>query len=179
MFFNVIAQYAGVLMPAALSGKALLKDTGSPHTDAQTGVIASYSLASIPTLTTLPAPTRVVAWHTLYKRGANTSPHIAFAAGAVLGLNAWSTRGSQQSRLYLGAILATIAIVPWTLTVMKRTNARLMGLAAKAENLKKGSLEFEEEAELRRLLGWWTVLNYVRSVWPLVGAGLALHAALL
>jgi hypothetical protein len=152
-------------------------------------VIASASLIGIPTVSSLPTSIGVQAWRKLYQTGAASAPPLAVATSAILGFSAWSTRGSAKASLYLGAVVSTMSIVPFTLLVMAGTNGALKGLAAKADkataaaaskNAKYDSnLDVKDEGVLKELLASWKLLNYVRSLGPLVAAGISLYALLL
>jgi hypothetical protein len=65
------------------------------------------------------------------------------------------------------AAVATLGIVPYTVVVMTRTLERLVQLARQAE---KGELGVKDMYEAEKLLGWWVVLNGIRSLFPLLGA---------
>ena len=97
-------------------------------------------------------------------------------------------------KLYILAAALTLGIVPWTLLVMARVNARLhaaadvgVGVMARRRDKGKGRAvvestqlqEDEDEAEMememegesiKALVDWWGVLNLGRGVWPLLGA---------
>lgn len=95
-----------------------------------------------------------------------------------------------KSCAYVVASVATMGIVPFTLIAMRRVNNKL---AAHATRDDKAVAEGREamkmsEAELARrereddealgLLRRWESLNFLRGIFPLVGAGVAVYAAL-
>ena len=73
------------------------------------------------------------------------------------------------------AAAATLGIVPYTVVVMTGTLDRLVELARQAE---RGDLGVKETREAEKLLGWWVVLNGIRSLFPLLGAVSAAFAVL-
>jgi len=75
--------------------------------------------------------------------------------------------GFKDGRLFFASAVLTVAIVPFTIIFMGKTNARLLGLAKKEE------LTASETREGGALLKKWGFLNGVRSLLPLAGAFLA------
>lgn len=93
---------------------------------------------------------------------------------------AWSVRPGtplfkqtpyNRSGVYLAAAVLTVGIAPFTTLVMAPTNAAISKLA--------DSDEWLDDDEVVELLERWTVLNRLRSVFPLVGALCAFAAFLL
>jgi hypothetical protein len=72
--------------------------------------------------------------------------------------------------MYGMAAVLTVGIVPWTILAMSGTNERLIAVAEG-----KGK---EDEGEVGVLLGRWTALNGVRSLFPLLGSVVAVMAVL-
>ena len=69
---------------------------------------------------------------------------------------------------YAVAAVLTASIVPWTLTVMRRTNNSIGAFSGTED----------DSAALKKLLDKWSLTNYVRAVLPLAGGLVALVAAL-
>ena len=76
-----------------------------------------------------------------------------------------------QGGMFIGAAVANIAVAPWTILVMGKTNGRLHELAnkASARETEKEVLSKAEAGELGPLLDRWVVLNYIRCSMPLLG----------
>lgn len=98
-------------------------------------------------------------------------------------------------------MVASIGIVPYTLLVMGGTNRGIEGYASTSTStstglggiqgegsssghgdedrdaLKMREREREDEKKVVALMKKWAVMNLVRSLGPLVGAGLAVYAA--
>ncbi|KAJ5694697.1 hypothetical protein N7536_005109 [Penicillium majusculum] len=97
-------------------------------------------------------------------------------------LDLWST-------CYLLAVGVTMSIAPFTVTAMKKTNAKLKAHAkrddaADAEGTEGMVVSPEEKAKRARddsevveLLQHWSQLNLIRAAFPLVGAGIGFYAA--
>lgn len=73
--------------------------------------------------------------------------------------------------LYSVSAALTVGIVPFTIIFMKATNDALYVRATAGEKDKAGG-------ETRTLVQRWLVLNQVRGLLPLVGAGVAAWAIL-
>jgi len=76
-----------------------------------------------------------------------------------------------QGGMFVGAAVATIAIAPYTILVMGKTNDRLHELANKASAREAESevLSKAEDRELVTLVDRWVALNWVRCSMPLLG----------
>lgn len=89
---------------------------------------------------------------------------------------------------YLFAAAVAMSIAPWTVLTMLKTNKKLDSYAASddeggSEDAKSTVPSTEEQAkrsqadnEVPRLLEKWAKLNLVRSIFPLLGAAISLHA---
>lgn len=128
----------------------------------------------------------------VYDRGKGIYPPLAVVASLANGYLAWVLRdtpsptrsptGQSWTSFYVTSIVITLGIVPWTLTVMKRTNDRLRAHAARddaalAEGTEGMVLSEAERArrekeddEVPGLLWNWARLNICRSLFPLTGA---------
>jgi len=129
------------------------------------GAIASISHITTPVLSTTPPSTFLPLWTRLYARGAATAPPLAVLSTACFLYLAYSA--SDWTGAYATAAAATLAIVPYTLLFMMGTNRRLEARAKMVGASAKEDGGRQEES--RALLEWWTVLNFGRSVLPLVG----------
>ncbi|KAJ5163421.1 uncharacterized protein N7500_005251 [Penicillium coprophilum] len=178
--------------------------------------IASLSIMSIPNIliperrppgATLPfedtpgTPTAHLThqWFDLYDRGSKIFPGIS-AVSSLANLYAlWELRdsptpvlgffGSNWTTCYLAAVGVTMSIVPFTLTAMKKTNAKLKAHAkrddaAGAEGTEGMVVSPQEKAkrarddgEVVKLVQHWAKLNLIRAMLPLVGAGIGFYAA--
>lgn len=78
-----------------------------------------------------------------------------------------------ERNLYSLAAILVPAIIPFTIGIMKPTNDKLH---AKADKYRLGASDVEEDQELEDLLKRWTVLNTVRSLFPLTAAVLGVWA---
>ncbi|RAK95500.1 DUF1772 domain-containing protein [Aspergillus ibericus CBS 121593] len=154
------------------------------------GTIYSLSYISIPTLLTshqehsIPLSTITKQWAILYETGKNRVPPIAVLTASTFLYLAWSTRASTalaaiaprgSSSLYTVSAALVLAIMPFTVGVMKGTNDRLKGWAGRG--VVEGKNGGEEE-EVVGLLRRWAVLNGVRALWPLIGGIVGLVAGL-
>ncbi|KAJ5579538.1 uncharacterized protein N7459_005523 [Penicillium hispanicum] len=171
------------------------------------GGIMSLSVMNVPTLVlparqpppavraarqvpATPIPHLTHQWLDVYERGKEIFPPLATLASLANGYLAWALRdaptstpmGYSWTTLYVTAVVTTLSIVPWTLTVMKSTNGKLRAHATRddaalAEGT-KGMVMSEEEkakraredAEIPALLQRWAWLNFGRGVFPLLGA---------
>ncbi|OQD86420.1 hypothetical protein PENSOL_c089G02708 [Penicillium solitum] len=138
-------------------------------------------------------------WLDLYDRGSKIFPGIS-AVSSLANLYAlWALRdspapapdifGSSWSTCYLLAVGVTMSIAPFTVTAMKKTNAKLKAHAkrddaADAEGTEGMVVSPEEKAKRARddsevveLLQHWSQLNLIRAAFPLVGAGIGFYAA--
>lgn len=138
-------------------------------------------------------------WFALYDRGARIFPGIS-AVSSLANLYAlWELRGSltpgpdifgsSWSTCYLLAVGVTMSTVPFTLTVMKKTNAKLKAHAkrddaAGAEGTEgmvvspqEKAKRAREDSEVLELLQHWAQLNLIRAAFQLVGAGIGFYAA--
>lgn len=92
--------------------------------------------------------------------------------------------GKNGTVLYGLAAILTLGIAPFTIVFMAPTNGRLLAKAEKAREKGKGKEKEKvvggeaNDREIMELLRKWTVLNGVRSLLPLLGATVAVVAAL-
>ncbi|KAL9088884.1 MAG: hypothetical protein Q9159_002848 [Coniocarpon cinnabarinum] len=145
------------------------------------GMILSISLIGIPTLLQNTNEANILRqWRFTFKQGASTAPPFALiAAAASLGgaYTHYHPQASYRSWMLVGSAMATIGIVPFTLTAMKGTNDALHSReeAARVKAEKDGGSPQATE-ETTNLIKRWRVLNAVRGLLPLVGSLLAFEA---
>lgn len=174
------------------------------------GGVMSLSILTIPALAlparrppsaTIPArqvPGTPVAhlthqWLDVYERGKRLFPPLAIVASVANGYLAWALRdtpapdavGCSWTGIYLTAVITTLGMVPWTLTVMKSTNGRLRAHATRddaalSEGTKSMVVSEQEKAKRARedgdvsaLLSKWAELNLYRAAFPFLGACIA------
>ncbi|KAJ5654404.1 hypothetical protein N7490_001407 [Penicillium lividum] len=146
-----------------------------------------------------PVPHLTHQWLDTYERGKMTFPAISVVSSVANGYLAWALRntavpesgivGGSWTGCYMTAIVATMGLAVWTLTAMKKTNARLTAIAtrddaAAAEGIKgmvMGEQEkvkrAKEDAEVPELFRKWSKLNFLRALFPLTGAIIGLYGA--
>ncbi|KAH6607219.1 hypothetical protein Trco_003532 [Trichoderma cornu-damae] len=130
------------------------------------GAITSFSIAAVPAAAEVQQSSAEI-WAELYKRGAASMPKFAAGTACAYLFAAYGSRGAGGSwGSYLGSAACVLSIVPFTLTVMKRTNEQLH------EEADNDSSEEEIEASVVRvksLLDRWITLNFIRGLLPLAG----------
>ncbi|OJJ47678.1 hypothetical protein ASPZODRAFT_131230 [Penicilliopsis zonata CBS 506.65] len=127
-------------------------------------------------------------WLACYNMGKSTLPFLAGTSAAAYAYLAWALRDQSDfaSGSYLIAAVASAGIIPYTLLVMGRTNARLEAHATRDD---PGHIRVEEkqallgrrEAEDREvpaLLVKWSALNATRAIFPLIGAAVGFYATI-
>ena len=143
-------------------------------------------------------------WRVVYERGKVTAPPLAgFALANFLYLSYRHYHAVLPSPrptwpLYLVAGLSALAIVPYTLVVMRDVNARLTGhsneagfaaTAASTDDKERepaaatdpqtaGSDVSISDTSAKQLVDSWGMLNLGRSVFPLLGAAVGLWATI-
>ncbi|KAK5053755.1 hypothetical protein LTR84_001716 [Exophiala bonariae] len=179
--FYVIAQITGIGGTAWLSGN-----------------IACCSLLAVPALSqshqddSVPVRALVTQWARLYDKGATQNPPISVGIASILSFLAWTADATVWSlglasprQLYITSVALTVAIVPWTLLIMKRTNGALHEKAKKAKLSSAAAAKGVEvwtavdDEEVLALLRSWTTLNGLRSMLPMLGFATGMLAALL
>ncbi|KAJ4406687.1 hypothetical protein N0V91_004377 [Didymella pomorum] len=133
------------------------------------GNISAYTLVSLPSIlvsvreNNVPISNALHIWRHTYEAGRAQNPFVALVSAGALAISAWKTG---EMGFWIAAV-ATLGIVPYTVVVMTRTLERLVQLARQAE---KEELGVKDMYEAEKLLGWWVVLNGIRSLFPLLGA---------
>ncbi|PGH35013.1 hypothetical protein GX50_02147 [[Emmonsia] crescens] len=155
------------------------------------GNIAAFSLNVVPSLltsaqeTNLAPSTLAKIWKNIYHLGSIQNPPIALSTAAAFFYLSWSVRSGtilfretaeNTAALYCAAGVLTLAIVPFTIVAMTKTNSALMEKAKLVESeptVKAGAREQTEH-----LIRQWIGLNGVRSLFPLAGVLVGMYAAL-
>ncbi|KIW86766.1 uncharacterized protein Z519_12552 [Cladophialophora bantiana CBS 173.52] len=121
-------------------------------------------------------------WRYIYESGKAQNPPIAAVAAVAYLYLAWTARGlapTSQLPLYYGsAAVLTLGIVPFTLIAMSSTNNKLMRHSEALSKNPSASLQPSSDQEVDELVARWTVLNGIRSLFPLTGAILGVVAIL-
>lgn len=105
-------------------------------------------------------------WAGLFTRGKALGPSVGLLSASGYGFLARRAASQSSSRSFLGALVLSIGIVPFTLLVMDTTNRALLRVAAGEDKLEDGAV--------RELLSRWRAQNLVRSLLPLTSAALGL-----
>jgi hypothetical protein len=115
-----------------------------------------------PSLKVSPEST-VRTWADVYKRGAAAMPKVALGVSLAYGYAAYDVhaRGGAWTGL-IAAAGSVLAIVPFTLLVMSRTNSMLH------KAVEQGTAG--NDPKVNALLDTWSLMNYGRSLFPLAGA---------
>ncbi|KAL3418418.1 hypothetical protein PVAG01_10134 [Phlyctema vagabunda] len=148
-------------LPSAARVAQMVGITGSLFLS---GAISSISFITIPALLESPPATRILLqqWSSVFFKGAARAPAAAALACVSYGYATYAqTKHGKDWRLSTLAGVLTIAIVPFTIIFMSKTNNRLLAGAA-------GALVTSTD-EARSLLTKWVRLNAIRSLLPLVG----------
>ncbi|KAL9108265.1 MAG: hypothetical protein Q9187_008320 [Circinaria calcarea] len=151
-----------------------------------TGGILYISYGVVPVLMTSPASLLALQWRKMYLQGARTAPPIALTSCLANSYLAYTLRNSPVnpvhpcSTLYAVAAAITIAIVPWTLVVMRNVNGTLMKKAVEVEKRGGGKGEAVDVKMdgVHELVGWWYWLNLLRGVFTGTGFALCTYASL-
>ncbi|KAF4465199.1 hypothetical protein FALBO_7968 [Fusarium albosuccineum] len=125
------------------------------------GAIAALSLVGIPAALSAPSTSATV-WASIFNHGVAIVPKFAGTAAIAYLFAAYDAHqnGRSWKGLVAGAVL-TVAIVPYTMVFMTPTNNLLLGAAQE-------TLAASKE-EVARLIGKWSTLNLIRSLFPLAG----------
>ncbi|KAF5003771.1 hypothetical protein FDECE_9701 [Fusarium decemcellulare] len=125
------------------------------------GAIAALSLVGIPAALSAPSTSATV-WASIFNHGVAIMPKFAGTTATAYLFAAYDANqnGRSWKGLVAGAVL-TVAIVPYTIVFMTPTNNLLLGAA-------QDTLVASKE-EVARLIGKWSTLNLIRSLFPLAG----------
>lgn len=137
------------------------------------GTMMSLSLVTIPLFldTNTQVSHMLRQWHRLYSYGHVVMPGLSVGICGLYLYKAMQKRQSQQCRaLYTIAGLVTIAMIPFTLTVMWDTNQTLSSLAA--DDIQKSGTIDPLFGQVQELVASWGRMHFVRSCFPLAGAAL-------
>ncbi|EME79058.1 uncharacterized protein MYCFIDRAFT_34418 [Pseudocercospora fijiensis CIRAD86] len=137
------------------------------------GAMMSLSAVMIPVVlqTNDQADQLLKQWALLYHYGHIIMPSLAILTTSLYAYIAYSKRavGHQDWSAYAKAGLTTIAIVPFTLTIMEPTNDTLHELSRSTGN----SLDI-----VQGLIVKWVWMHTVRSVFPMFGSILGFRGVL-
>jgi hypothetical protein len=124
----------------------------------------SFSIGGAPAAAAVPQSSAKI-WAELYKRGAASMPKFAVGTALAYLVAAYDSYGNGRAwGSYLGAAAFTLSIVPFTLTIMKKTNGQLHKEAKEDSEQTEVSV-----ARVKGLLDWWIILNLIRGSLPLAG----------
>ncbi|KAL2867497.1 DUF1772 domain-containing protein [Aspergillus lucknowensis] len=140
------------------------------------GAMMSVYLLAVPSLfETTTDPSQLVRhWSRIFLNGHIKGPIICLTTTALYGLAAVRKYAAgERWGVFAAAGLTTIAMVPFTLTIMAPTNNALFRLEGE---VKKGGAPVWGEAE--RLVQRWNRFNASRAFFPLVGAILGMLGVL-
>ncbi|TVY37177.1 putative mitochondrial membrane protein [Lachnellula subtilissima] len=150
----------------------IAQTVGLTSTGLLAGISLSFTLVSVPRLLESPAPLLLRQWTHLYNEGKVTVPPLTIVASTMWAYLAYGASkagaGSMEGEKYWGYVAAGVLsalFVPYTVLVMKDTNAKLLG---------RGNLSAEEivkEESVHQLVDRWGLLN--------LGRGTALLASVL
>ncbi|TVY27708.1 putative mitochondrial membrane protein, partial [Lachnellula hyalina] len=141
------------------------------------GISLSFTLVSVPRLLESPAPLLLQQWTHLYNEGKVTVPPLTIVASTMWAYLAYGASkagaGSMEGEKYWGYVAAGVLVritlksalfVPFTVLVMKDTNAKLLG---------RGNLSAEEIVKgesVHQLVDRWGLLNLGRGTALLASA---------
>jgi noranthrone monooxygenase len=137
------------------------------------GSVFTYSYAGVPALSVaLPTSPLLVCqqWKKMYALGRASSPPIAVISSSCFGWVWWHT----SEVAYAAAAGLVLLMIPWTLLVMMPTNNLI---EARSRPHEEGDLD-GGVLRVKQLLRKWTVMNYIRAVFPLAGGIVGLVTAL-
>ncbi|KZT56708.1 hypothetical protein CALCODRAFT_308242 [Calocera cornea HHB12733] len=141
------------------------------------GFITTFSVG-IPAVALAPPLLAAQQWHALYNAGKARAPPLALTSfAAFIYLASLAGFSTPKGALLASAGACVLAIVPYTLTAMARTNGRLHECAQGKQGELAG-LRPVQEGEVHALLRKWTALNFVRAMCPATGAALGFWAVL-
>ncbi len=147
----------------------------TPLTPTPPGAIMSVFMITIPVMieTTRQPGKLVNHWRRIYLSGHIRGPAIAATTGLIYACAAWSKYAAGEPwRVFAAAGLATVCIVPFTLTFMQGTNNALF----RADDLASKGTE-PAWADAERLVRRWGRLNAIRALIPLTGGVIGLLGA--
>ncbi|KAK0648456.1 hypothetical protein B0T16DRAFT_427585 [Cercophora newfieldiana] len=141
---------------------------------------SQFSLSFVSGAALLASPTTDEAtllsqFRVIFRRGFLLCPMFAFLATFTNLGNAFITWRSDESSTalrFLLAALCSISLVPFTLLFVVHSEGLLLEKAAE----KPGKGNASSAARTRELIGEWAQLNYVRTLFPLIGALIAYSA---
>lgn len=117
-----------------------------------------------PAAKAVPATTAQV-WSELYQRGACLMPRIGAGVALAYGYAAYESYSQGSNwKGFVAAAACVVAIVPYTVAVMGKTNAALL------EAARGGAAAAASAAQVPSLVDRWGTMNLIRSLLPLAGS---------
>ncbi|TVY18495.1 Anthrone oxygenase [Lachnellula arida] len=124
----------------------IAQTVGLTTTGLLAGISLSFTLVSVPRLLESPAPLLLKQWTNLYNEGKVTVPPLTIVASTMWAHLAYGASkagtGSLEGGKYWGYVAAGVlsaSFIPYTVLVMKGTNAKLLGRGMlSAEEIVKG-----------------------------------------
>lgn len=141
------------------------------------GAMSAISIFSVPVLLEAAvSPTQLYhGFVTLFHLGHHICPGTAVLTFVLYSRAAWKRYSKKSSWSLLAAAgIATVSIVPFTLLFMMSTNEALFDLEKESQSAAfTGSLDTGKD-----LVGRWSRMHLMRSMFPLLGAALGAAAVL-
>ncbi|KAF4589404.1 DUF1772 domain protein [Ophiocordyceps camponoti-floridani] len=134
------------------------------------GAIVTFSISAAAVTKAAPdVITTAHCWRELYGLGASLMPKVAITVALSYAYAAYDVfgRGGRWTG-FAAAACTTLSIVPFTLMVMKNTNAELH----------QAAVNTPDAARLSSLMDTWISLNFARGLLPLVGTVLGIQSFL-
>ncbi|TPX17147.1 uncharacterized protein E0L32_003265 [Thyridium curvatum] len=161
-------------MPESIPAIRIAATTGIVASAWISGSIAGLSLMAVPGMAAGLVPAQELArqWEAMFNIGKNLGPGMALFTLLPYSYAAYQrSAGNRDWRSYAVACGLTLAIVPYTLILMRPTNNQLLAAAA-------GATRSLGDEAVKDLLGKWKLLNLARSFLPLFGSLIGLSALL-
>ncbi|MCJ1411515.1 hypothetical protein MMC19_005605 [Ptychographa xylographoides] len=165
----------------------VVQAVGLTASAALAGSVLAGSFLAMPSILLAPNALAAKQWRKLYLRGAATAPPFTIAVTLSFAYLAYvfnDTRlraGGPKCQYYVGAALATLSIIPYTLVLMKETNSKLILKAAEADKVDvKDDIAHAGVAkndDTRELMNNWISFNTFRCIFPLTACALGTVAA--
>lgn len=135
--------------------------------------MTSLSMISVPVLleTATDSPQLLRQWSRMYHYGHLTMPSMAVGTLLLHACTALQLRAlGKPWWIFACAGAATIAIAPFTWTVMGGTNGELFERLERASSKENAAADLQE---IKGLMKHWSWLHLMRSMLPLAGTALA------
>jgi hypothetical protein len=149
------------------------------------GGVLTTSIYLVPRLLESPSPLLLRQWLHTYNLGKRTAPPMAILSSLSYLYLAYQTHASDptdaKAWAYLTSGVLMAGIAPYTLTVMRGTNGKLIEKAGEMKGFKDGETVVEVglgKETAHALVDWWGVLNLGRGVMLSVAGVLGVWTAL-